>query len=83
MKEEIFNILEKESSLNFMLLWKLLEQLDKEGLEILYDVLKEIRENYKRQLDDYALSQDIETSLAREQGWVDGVEYMESKGYQV
>lgn len=83
MKEEIFNILEKESSLNFTLFWKLLEQLDKEGLEILYDVLKEISENYIRQLDIYDLSRDIETSLAREQGWVDGVEYMESKGYQV
>lgn len=83
MKEEIFNILEKESSLHFTQFWKLLEQLDKEGLEILYDVLKEISENYIRQLDIYDLSRDIETSLAREQGWVDGVEYMESKGYQV
>lgn len=83
MKEEIFKILENESSLNFTLFGKLLEQLDKEGLEILYDVLKEISENYIRQLDIYDLSRDIETSLAREQGWVDGVEYMESKGYQV
>lgn len=83
MKEEIFNILEKESSLNFTLFWKLLEQLDKEGLEILYDVLKEISENYNRQLDIYDLSRDIETSLAYEQGWEEGVEHMESKGYQV
>lgn len=81
MKEEIFKILEKESSLNFTQFGKLLEQLDKEGLEILHDVLKEIRETYKRQLDDYALSQDIETSLACEHGWNEGVEYMESKGY--
>ena len=83
MKEEIFNILEKESSLNFTLFGRLLEQLDNEGLEILYDVLKVMRENYIRQLDIYDLSRDIETSLAREQGWVDGVEYMESKGHQV
>ena len=83
MKEEIFKILEKESSLNFTLFGKLLEQLDKEGLEILHDVLKEIRDNYNRQLDVYDLSRDIETSLACEQGWEEGVEYMESKGYRV